>query len=96
MYQGKKIVQPPYLNKGDKVALVSPAYWVPQEAIQQAAETIKSWGLLPVIGPHTNNLNVNAYVEQLMNVLPTCCGLSKTILSKLSSVREAVMDPSIC
>jgi len=61
MYQGKKIVQPPYLKAGDKVALVSPAYWVPQEAIQQAAETIKSWGLQPVIGPHTNNLNVNAY-----------------------------------
>ncbi len=61
MYQGKKIVQPPYLKAGDKVALVSPAYWVPQEALQQAAETIKSWGLQPVIGPHTNNLNVNAY-----------------------------------
>jgi muramoyltetrapeptide carboxypeptidase len=61
MYQGRKIVQPPYLNEGDKVALVSPAYWVPQEALQQAADTIKSWGLQPVIGPHTNNLNVNAY-----------------------------------
>jgi len=61
MYQGKKIVQPPYLKEGDKVALVSPAYWVPQEALQQAAETIKGWGLQPVIGPNTNNLNVNAY-----------------------------------
>lgn len=61
MYKGKKIVQPSYLKEGDKVALVSPAYWVPQEALQQAAETIKSWGLQPVIGSHTNNLNVNAY-----------------------------------
>ena len=61
MYQGKKIVQPPYLKPGDKVAFISPAYWVPQEAIQLAAETIKGWGLQPVIGPHTNNLNVNAY-----------------------------------
>ena len=61
MYQGKKIIQPPYLKEGDKVALVSPAYWVPQEALQQAAETIKGWGLQPVIGPNTNNLNVNAY-----------------------------------
>lgn len=26
-----------------------------------AAETLKSWGLQPVIGPHTNNLNVDAY-----------------------------------
>ena len=61
MYQGKKMIQPPYLKVGDKVALVSPAYWVPQEALQMAAEVIKSWGLQPVIGPHTNNLNVNAY-----------------------------------
>lgn len=61
MYQGKKIVQPPYLKEGDKVALVSPAYWVPQKALQQAAETIIGWGLQPAIGPHTNNLNVNAY-----------------------------------
>ena len=61
MYQGKKIVQPPYLKAGDKVALVSPAYWVPEEAILQAAEVIKSWGLRPVIGPHTTSLNVDAY-----------------------------------
>lgn len=61
MNQSKKIVQPPYLKKGDKVALVSPAYWVPQEAIQEAAETIRSWGLEPVIGPHTNDINVNAF-----------------------------------
>jgi muramoyltetrapeptide carboxypeptidase len=61
MIQGRKIVQPPYLKEGDKVALVSPAYWVPQEALLQAAETIRGWGLQPVIGPHTNNLNVNAY-----------------------------------
>ena len=58
---GERIIQPPYLKAGDKVALVSPAYWVPQEAILQAAETILSWGLQPVLGPHTNNLNVNAY-----------------------------------
>ena len=61
MYQGKKIIQPPFLQAGDKLALISPAYWVPQEALQQAAETIRGWGLQPVIGPHTNNLNVNAY-----------------------------------
>lgn len=61
MTQGKKTIQPPYLKPGDKVAIVSPAYWVPQEAILQAAEIIASWGLQPVLGPHTNNLNVNAY-----------------------------------
>ncbi len=54
-------MQPPYLQAGDKVALISPAYWVPQEVIIQTAETIRGWGLQPVIGPHTNNLNVDAY-----------------------------------
>ena len=61
MYKGKKIVRPPYLKEGDRVALVSPAYWVPQEVLGQAAETLRSWGLQPVIGPHTNNLVANAY-----------------------------------
>ena len=61
MFQNKKIVQPPFLKEGDKVALVSPAYWVPEEAILQAAEVIKIWGLQPVIGPHTTSLNVDAY-----------------------------------
>jgi muramoyltetrapeptide carboxypeptidase len=58
---GKKMIQPDFLKPGDKVAFVSPGYWVPQEAILQAAETIKSWGLEPVIGPHSNNLNVSAF-----------------------------------
>ncbi len=61
MNQGKKIVQPPYLKEGDKVALISPAYWVPEEAILQAAEVLISWGLQPVVGPHTTSLNVDAY-----------------------------------
>ncbi len=61
MHQGKKIVTPPYLTAGDKVALVSPAYWVPEEVIMQAADVIRSWGLVPVIGPHTTSLNMDAY-----------------------------------
>lgn len=61
MYQAKKIIKPPYLKAGDKVALVSPAYWMPEEAILQAAEVIRSWGLHPVIGPHTTSLEVDAY-----------------------------------
>ena len=61
MYKGNKIVRPPYLKEGDKVALISPAYWVPHETITDAADTIREWGLQPVIGPHTNHLNMNAY-----------------------------------
>ena len=61
MQQGRKIVEPAYLKAGDKVAIVSPAYWIPQNAIQMAANVIRSWGLVPVIGPHTKDQNVNAY-----------------------------------
>ena len=61
MNQGKKIVRPPYLKSGDKVALVAPAYWVAEGAVIEAAEVLKSWGLNPVIGEHTNSLNVDAY-----------------------------------
>lgn len=61
MTQGKKMIQPPYLKEGDRVALISPAYWVPEDAILQAAEEIRNWGLQPVIGPHITSLNVNAY-----------------------------------
>lgn len=61
MFKSKKNVRPAYLKEGDKVALISPAYWVPQEAIKEAADTIRGWGLQPVIGPHTNILNMEAY-----------------------------------
>ena len=61
MNQGKEIVRPPFLSEGDKVAFVSPAYWMPQEAIQQAAEAFKSWGLQPIISPQANRQDVKAY-----------------------------------
>jgi muramoyltetrapeptide carboxypeptidase len=61
MNLSKKIVRPPYLKTGDKVALVAPAYWVAEGAVIEAAEILKSWGLNPVIGEHTNSLNVDAY-----------------------------------
>ena len=59
--KGKEIVRAPYLKAGDRVALISPAYWVPEEVIMQAAEVLRGWGLQPVIGPHTTSLNVDAY-----------------------------------
>ena len=63
--EGKEIVRAPYLKAGDRVALISPAYWVPEEVIMQAAEVLRGWGrgwgLQPVIGPHTTSLNVDAY-----------------------------------
>ena len=57
----KTIVPPPFLIPGDKVALVSPAYRVDEAVIAEAAAVIESWGLQPVIGPHTNCLNADVY-----------------------------------
>lgn len=50
----ENMILPPFLKPGDKVALISPAYWVAQEAIMEAAAVVESWGLQPVIGEHTN------------------------------------------
>lgn len=46
--EGKEIVRASYLKAGDRVAIVSPAYWVPEEVITQAAEVLRGWGLQPV------------------------------------------------
>ncbi len=43
------IKQPPYLKKGDKIALVCPAKKLPKP-INQAIEILKSWGLEVILG----------------------------------------------
>ena len=58
---GKKIVQPSFLKKGNKVALVSPSYWLAGEAISQAAEVLRSWGLEPVVGKNADCIDAEAY-----------------------------------
>jgi muramoyltetrapeptide carboxypeptidase len=81
MTKGKKMIQPDFLKPGDKVAFISPGYWMPQEAIVQAAETIRSWGLEPVIGQHSNSLNVSAFAG--------------TADERASDLIEALKDDSI-
>jgi len=49
MKKDKKIVQPPFLKEGDKIAFVSPAYRLPEQIIKRAAKEILSWGLEPVM-----------------------------------------------
>lgn len=43
---------PPFLKKGDKVALVAPAGRVAEAEVQQAAAILQSWGLVAVAMPH--------------------------------------------
>ncbi len=61
MIETQKIVCPPFLKEGDKVALISPAYWIPEGAIEGASEVLRSWGLRPVKGKYTDVLNAGAY-----------------------------------
>jgi muramoyltetrapeptide carboxypeptidase len=44
---------PPYLKQGDKIGIVSTARKITLPEIQPAIDTLKSWGLIPVLG---NNL----------------------------------------
>ncbi len=59
MQQGKKIVQPSFLKPKDKVAFISPAYWIVPAAIHMAAEVVK---VEPVNGKHVNSQESSAYV----------------------------------
>ena len=42
-------VQPEFLKAGDTVALISPSYYTPMSTLQNAANVVRSWGLVPVI-----------------------------------------------
>lgn len=46
-YLGEKAILPPFLKRGDKVAIVSPAGAIDAELVDGAIEVLKSWGLRP-------------------------------------------------
>ena len=60
---GKKLscVKPDYLRRGDKVALISPSYYTPMENVEKTAEVLRSWGLVPVIGPNVGKTDQGRY-----------------------------------
>lgn len=49
-----ELVQPPYLKKGDTVAIVAPSGILKnrEREVQQAVDLLKSWGLNAVVGKH--------------------------------------------
>lgn len=46
----KKCIIPPFLRKGDEVALISPSWSVGEDKIALAAEILEEWGLIVRIG----------------------------------------------
>lgn len=52
---------PSFLKKGDKIALVSPAYNTPDSNTYNTANILKEWGFEPVIGSNVSNLYMGKY-----------------------------------
>ncbi|MBO5635349.1 MAG: LD-carboxypeptidase [Bacteroidales bacterium] len=52
---------PSFLSPGDKVALLSPSYYLPESKVDSAAAVIRSWGYEPVIGPNVGKEYLGKY-----------------------------------
>lgn len=74
-------VQPAFLEKGDRVALVSPSYYTPMENIESTAEVLRRWGWEPVIGPNADKMDAGK--------------LGGTVEERTSDLRWALTDPTI-
>ena len=74
-------VQPPVLQPGDKIALVSPAYFTSKENVDAASEILRSWGFEPVVGPNVGKEYLGYYA-----------GTDK---ERLADLKWALRDPSI-
>ena len=53
--------RPDYLKAGDKVALISPAYFTPMENVEKTAEVLRTWGLEPVVGPNVGKTDAGKW-----------------------------------
>lgn len=74
-------VAPQFLKAGDKVALISPAYYADIEKVDAAAEVLRGWGLVPVIGPNVGKVYMGKYAG--------------TDEERLSDLQWAMRDTSI-
>ena len=52
---------PQFLQKGDKVALISPAYATEDENVDKTTNLLRQWGLEPVVGPNVGKIYLNKY-----------------------------------
>ena len=73
--------EPGFLRPGDTVALISPSYFTDRENVDRAAEVLRGWGFVPVIGAHVDNHYLGKYAG--------------TPKERVSDIRWALEDPSI-
>ncbi len=53
--------QPPFLQPGDKIALISPSYYTPMPNVDTAAMILREWGFEPVIGENVGKEYLGHY-----------------------------------
>jgi muramoyltetrapeptide carboxypeptidase len=74
-------VQPSALKPGDKIALISPAYFTPRANIDTASAILRAWGFKPVLGANANKEYLGYYAG--------------TPKERLADLKWALKDPSI-
>ena len=72
---------PAFLKKGDKVAIISPSYFLDMQYAVKAADVLREWGLVPVIGP---NVGKRAGIND-----------AGTFEERLADLRWALFDPEV-
>ena len=73
--------KPAYLSAGDTVALISPSYYTPIENVEATANLLRSWGLVPVIGPNVGKVVDGKYAG--------------TVAERVSDILWAFNNPGI-
>jgi muramoyltetrapeptide carboxypeptidase len=74
------MIQPPYLKKGDKIGIVSPARKITFEEVHPTLKLCKKWGLEAVLGTH---------------VFSDCKQFAGTDTQRRSDLQQMMDDPSI-
>lgn len=74
------MVYPNPLEKGDKIAIISPASAIRSEYVDAACRIIKHWGFVPVVGKHCKG---------------SCGTYSGTLEERLADIEEAMDDRDV-
>ena len=73
-------ILPPYLEKGDKVVIVSPSSKIDKQFLRGAKKRLESWGLKVVVGKNAGNSSGR---------------YAGTIKQRLKDLQEAMNDPKV-
>lgn len=50
----QRLVRPAFLEKGDRIAIISPSYRMEPSSLEAALDTVRDWGYEPVAAPYLN------------------------------------------